>query len=267
MTRGARTCVAAVLLLPLAACFNTRGKWTYPSGRYPTAESDRPSDASVAVERFLDLRSETNRSFIAWAYVPLSPGGWTHFDRAEATEEADFMPKYWMDPGQDLAKSIVTELRRENVVQRAKYLPDGPESGFTHVLRGKLRTFYAHESRWTYFVSVNAIFLWGLGLPVGRSENGFRVDLELVDLRDGHVAWTGSVYDADDHIEGFYYGPEWYRFSWMWERRLREKLGEIATALGAGTVPLPPRLKADLGETPLMPKCLGVDSPTPCTLH
>lgn len=267
MTRGSRTCVAAILLLPLAACFTTRGKWTYPSGRYPTAASEHPSEASVAVERFVDLRSETNRSYIAWAYVPLSPGGWTHFDRAEATEEEEFMPKYGMDPGQDLARSIVTELRRENVVGRAKYLPDGAEAGCTHVLRGKLRSFYAHEQRWSYLVSVNAVILWGLGLPVGRSKNAFRVDLELVDLRDGRIVWTGSVFDADDHVEGLYYGPEWYRFGWMWERRLREKLGEIALALGAEPPPLPPKLIEDLQRSPppRMPECLGVDSSSPCT--
>ncbi len=258
----------ALALLLFASCFNTRGKWTYPSGRYPTTECERTADAAVAVERFVDLRSETNRSWIAWAYVPLSPGGWTHFDRVEATEEEQFMPKYAMDPGEDLAKSVVTELRRERVVRRAKYLPDGAETGYTHVLRGKLRSFYAHETRWTYFVSVNAVFLWGLGMPVGRSINGFRVDLELVDLEDGHVAWTGSIFDADDHVEGLYYGPEWYRFSWMWERRLREKLGEIAAALGAAPAPLPPRLSDDVRQAPpAMPECLGVDSATPCTVR
>jgi hypothetical protein len=109
--------------------------------------------------------------------------------------------------------------------------------------------------------------LWGLGLPVGRSKNAFRVDLELVDLRDGRVVWTGSVFDADDHVEGLYYGPEWYRFGWMWERRLREKLGEIALALGAEPPPLPPRLTKDLRSSPppRMPECLGVDSASPCT--
>ena len=61
-------------------------------------------------------------------------------------------------------------------------------------------------------------------------------------------------------------GPEWYRFPWMWERRLREKLGEIATALGAEPPPLPPGLCTELRATPAaMPVCLGVDSAEPCT--
>jgi hypothetical protein len=236
-------------------------------GALSTTECERPSSAVIAVERFVDLRLETNRSWIAWAYVPLSPGGWTHFDRPEATEGGAFMPRYAIDPCEDLAQSIVIELRRERIVERAQFIPDGYGAEHTHVLRGKLRSFYVHESRWTYFVSVYAWSLWWLGFPVGRSANGFCVDLELQDVRDGRVVWRDSIFDSDRHVEGLYYGPEWHRFSWMWERRLREKLGALAAALGADPPPLPPVLRADLARAPrpVLPACLGVDSSSSCT--
>ena len=92
--------------------------------------------------------------------------------------------------------------------------------------------------------------LWALAAPMGRSQNGFCVDLELVDVAANRVVWTASVFDADDHLEGYYYGPEWYRFSWMWERRLREKLGDLAKALGGAEAPLPHELSEDLQRSP-----------------
>jgi hypothetical protein len=252
----------------LAACFTSVGKWTYPSGRYPTTVCERAAPASVFVEPFIDLRSDTNRSWIPWAYIPLSPCGWVHFDRPEATERNDYTPDYRVDPCVDLARSIALELQREGLVEKAEFSEDGkPTAAHTHLLRGKLRAFFVHESRWTYCVSVYAWILWSLAAPVGHSENGFCAELELVDLRDGKVVWQGSVFDADDHLEGFYYGPEWFRFAWMWERRLREKMPEIAAALGTKPAPLPPVLSEELrtAPAPVMPKCLGIDSNSYCT--
>ena len=108
----------------------------------------------------------------------------------------------------------------------------------------------------------SSVVLWAAALPMGISKNGFCADLELVDLKDGRVVWSDSVFDADDHIEGYYYGPEWYRFPWMWERRLREKLGSLAVALGAEPAPLPPALAEELRNAPAarMPETLGIDS-------
>ena len=265
--RYAKLAISLALPLVLASCFTTSGQWTYPSGRYPTVECAQPAGAVVVVERLLDLRSETNKTWMAWAYVPLFPGGWTHCDRPEATEPADLTPFYRMDPCEDLARSIAIELERERIVERAEFSSDGASNPrANYVLRGKLRSFYIHETRISYGLSINAVLLWGLGLPVGSSDNGFLVDLELLDARDGRVVWKGNVFDADHHVEGWYYGPEWYRFPWMWERRLREKLSELAPALGAQAPPLPPTLSAELRATPAqMPACLGVDSDQPCT--
>lgn len=266
--RRARASIAVALSITLAGCYSSIGKWTYPSGRYPTTECPHPAHAVITVEPLLDARSETNRSWMPWAYVPFFPLGWTHFDRPEATIPDLDTTRYRAEPCDELAQSIVTELRREKMVEDVELVgarPSGAEP--THVLRGRLRTFYVHESRWTYGLSIYAYVLWAVGLPMGRSMNGFRVDLELIDLRDGHVAWQGSVFDADRQLEGFYYGPEWYRFSWMWERRLREKIGDLARTLGTTPAPLPAALSEDLRLSPpaQMPECLGVDSERPCT--
>jgi hypothetical protein len=195
--------------------------------------------------------------------------GWTHLDRPEATIPGQDTARFQAFPCDDLARSIAVELRRERVVERAEFAPDAKrEASHTHLLRGKLRAFYVHESRWSYCVSVYAAALWCLGLPLGKSYNGFYVDLQLLDVRDDRVVWQGSIFDADEYTEGLYYGPEWYRFSWLWERRLREKIGEIATALGAKPAALPWKLSDELQRTPpKMPECLGVDSPTPCTVR
>lgn len=259
--------VAFILLGSLTSCFTTVGKWTYPSGRYPTTQSEQPAPVTIVVERFLDMRSDTNRSGLPWGYVPLVPYCTFHYDRPEAIEHDEYPTKYEADPCEDLARSIAVELVRERLVERAEYSPDGRRVvDGALVLRGKLRSFLVHESRWTYGISVYAVVLWGLGLPEGTSDNGFCVDLELVDERDGRVVWRDTLFDSDHHVEGFYYGPEWYRFSWMWERRLREKLVGLATALGAQPAPLPARLSDELRQfPPVMPACLGVDSTTPCT--
>jgi hypothetical protein len=263
-----RAAIAAALVLPLAGCYTSVGKWTYPSGRYPTRECPRPAPAVIAVEPLIDARSDTNRSWIAWAYVPLFPLGWTHFDRPEATQPDKDTTWYRAAPCDELARSLVTELRREKMVASAEIAGDGNRDvPPTHVLRGRLLSFYDHQSRWTYGLSIYAYFLWALALPMGTSKNGFRVDLELDDAKDGHVVWTASIFDADKYVEGCYYGPEWYRFSWMWERRLREKIGELATVLGTTPAPLPKILSEELRTSPpaKMPECLGIDSQQICT--
>jgi len=264
MTAGkAGQAVGALLCLLLASCSTSVGKWTYPSGRYATTTSPKPSAASIAVTPLVDARGSKNKTYMTWYYIPLFPYGWTDFDRPEATVHGQDTTNYVGEPCEDLARSLVVELRREGLVREVTYAGDYrvmPAS--THVLRGRLRSFYVAEERWSYGLSVYAPILWALALPMGTSSNGFCADLELVDAKDDRVVWKDSIYDFDDYIEGYYYGPEWYRFSWMWERRLRQKLGSMAIALGAEPAPLPSALEEELRKAPasLMPPSLGIDS-------
>ena len=262
-----RLALAAQICLVVAtpSCYTSMGKWTYPSGRYKTATSAKPAAAVVAVEPLLDLRSDTNKSYMALSYVPIWPLGWGNFQRPEATIPDLDTTRYRGDIPQDLARSVAIELDRERLVAHAEFASDANKvAGATHVLRGKLRSFYVEESRWTYGFSTLAPALWVLGLPQGTSGNGFCVDFELVESASAKVVWQGRVFDSDFHVEGYYYGPEWYRFSWMWERRLRAKLGDLAKALGGEAAPLPPDLASEIRECP--PQCpadLGVDGGGP----
>lgn len=265
--RWSRAAAAIALLAPLSACISSVGAWTYPSGRYATTQCDHPAAAVVAVERLSDRRADTNRSYMPWAYVPLAPGGWTHFDRPEAVVPGADTTEYRASPCEDFARSIAAELERERMVDRAEYSGDGHvDAAATHVLRGRLKTCSVHETRWTYGLSIYGNVMWCLGFPMGTSRNGFFVELELIDRKSGRVVWESTIYDADFHLEGFYYGPDWYRFNWMWERRLREKLGELAGVLGTTGAPLPKNLQDEVGRAaPQLPTCLGVDSKFPCT--
>lgn len=252
----------ALLLLLLASCSTSVGNWSYPSGRYATTTSPKAGAASVAVTPLLDARGARNKTYMTWYYIPLFPSGWTHFDRPEGTVKGPDTTNYNGDPCGDLARSLAIELRREGLVHEATYADDyRVPATATHVLRGRLRSFYVAEERWSYGISVYSPLLWSLGLPMGTSRNGFCADLELVDAKDGRVVWKDSIYDSDDHIEGYYYGPEWYRFSRMWELRLREKLGPLAAALGAEHAPLPPAMEEELKKAPVLPPTLGIDSP------
>ncbi len=243
--------VAAALVLALPSCYTSVGKWTYPSGRYQTTASPQPVKAFVLVEPLLDQRGYENVSSMPWSYVPFFPLGWTHFDRPEATVHHEDTTQYTGEPCVDLARSIAIELQRQELVAQVKFAGDYHRGvGETHRLRGTLRAFSVAEQRWTYGLSIYAPAAWALGLPMGRSKNAFCADLELVEVHTDRVVWAACVFDADDHIEGWYYGPEWYRFSWMWERRLRENLGELAKALGAAEAPLPPELIEDLRLSP-----------------
>jgi hypothetical protein len=263
ISRTAARSAGPLLCLLLAACSTSNGKWTYPSGRYATTTSSKPAPVSITVTPLVDARGSTNRTYMTWYYIPFFPYGWTDFDRPEATVHGPDTTNYYAEPCEDLAKSLVVELRREGLVREITYAGDYrvlPTA--THVLRGRLRSFYVKEERWSYGLSAYAPVFWALLLPMGTSCNGFCADLELVDAKDGRVVWKDSIYDADDYIEGYYYGPEWYRFSWMWERRLRQKLGSLAVALGAEPAPLPSALEEELKQAPpaLMPTTLGLDS-------
>lgn len=248
--RGIRIATAA-LMASLASCFTSVGKWTYPSGRYATTTSQQTAKAFVLVEPLLDQRGTVNLSYMPWSYVPFFPLGWTHFERPEATVHDQDTTEYHAEPCMDLARAIAIELQRQAVVEQVKFAADHQRGvGETHQLRGTLRAFSVAEQRWTYGLSIYAPAAWALGLPMGRSKNAFCVDLELVQVNTNRVVWAACLFDADNHIEGWYYGPEWYRFSWMWERRLREKLGELAQAVGAAAAPLPPELIDDLQRSP-----------------
>ena len=265
MTGNALRWAAVLSCLLLVSCTTSVGKWTYPSGRYATTTSPKPGAASIVVLPLLDARGYENRTYMTWYYIPLFPAGWSRFDRPEATVHGPDTTKYIAEPCKDLAQSLVIELRRQGLAGEVVFAEDFrvlPTA--THILRGRLRSFYVAEERWSYGLSVYSSLLWALALPMGTSSNAFCADLELVDVKDGRVAWKESIYDADDHLEGWYYGPEWYRFSWMWERRLREKLGSLAAALGAEPAPLPPGLADELRRAPppALPPSLGIDSET-----
>ncbi|HZE95672.1 MAG TPA: hypothetical protein VE981_01465 [Planctomycetota bacterium] len=263
MPAGKAGRLAGVLLcLLLGSCSTSIGKWTYPSGRYATTTSSKPGAASITVTPLLDARGSKNKTYMTWYYIPLFPFGWTDFDRPEATVHGSDTTNFAAEPCEDLARSLVIELRREGLVREVTYAGDYrvlPTA--THVLRGRLRSFCVAEERWSYGLSVYSPILWSLLLPMGTSSNGFCADLELVDAKDGRVVWKDSIYDFDDHIEGYYYGPEWYRFSWMWERRLRQKLGGLALALGGEPAPLPAGLAEELklAPAPVLPPGLGID--------
>jgi len=240
-----------LLLLPLPACFASLGRWSYPSGRYPTTESPRPATAFVLVQPLLDLRGADNTSSMAWWYVPLFPLGWSHFDRPESTVQGPDTTRYQGDPCSDLPRAIAIELGRQRLCARAEFAANFESGrGETHVLRGRLRSFFVAETRYSYCLSVYGQLLWALGLPMGTSRNGLCVELELVEAQSGKTVWHGDIFDSDDYIEGWYYGPEWYRFAAMWERRLRERMAELARALGAEPAPLPEQLVRDLAELP-----------------
>lgn len=255
---------APLLCLLVCSCSTSVGRWTYPSGKYETTKSSQPGAASVVVTPLLDVRGTHNRTYMTWYYIPLFPYGWTHFDRPESTVHGGNTTEWTAQPCEDLARSLAIELQRQSLVREASYASDYrvlPNA--THVLRGRLRSYYVGEERWSYGLSSYSVVLWALLLPMGKSANAFCADLELVDVKDGRVLWKDSIYDSDDHIEGYYYGPEWYRFPWMWERRLREKMGGLAAALGAQPAPIPPGLAEDLKKAPppLMPSTLGIDTP------
>src|SRR5436190_15087352 len=180
LTWLARLGVTAVVL-SLPACFTSYGKWTYPSGRYPTTTSPRAAKAFVLVEPLLDQRNSENVSAMTWSYVPLWPLGWSHFDRPEATVHGPDTTEYVADPCLEVARSIVVELLRQHAVERAELASDYQSGrGETHRLRGTLRAFTVEETRWTYGLSIYAPALWAIGLPMGVSWNKFCVDLELV---------------------------------------------------------------------------------------
>ncbi|HEX5050898.1 MAG TPA: hypothetical protein VFZ65_03920 [Planctomycetota bacterium] len=238
---------AAMLGLALASCYSSVGAWTYPSGRYTTTASPQPAPAFVLVEPLLDERGHENVSSMTWSYVPVFPLGWNHFDRPEATVPGPDTTQYRVEPCLDLARSIVIELQRQHLVERAEFARDYQHGlGETHRLRGRLRAFSVDLTRWTYGLSVYAPVLWSLGLPQATSKNAFCVDLELVEVASQRVVWSASLFDADSWVEGYYYGPDWYRFSWMWERRLRAGLLDLARVLGATAAPLPSELRDEL---------------------
>jgi hypothetical protein len=256
--------VSLALAAAVGGCSTRVGRWTYPCGKYPTAVSPRRSAAVVAVEPFLDLRGEINETWLVWGYVPLLPYGAATFERPDATQGGQYDGRFDCTPTEDLAKAAAAEIEREGLAARVFFTFEPEEAAATHVLRGRIRSFENDQTMITYCISYLCQVLWYLGVPQGTSYNSIWVDLELWDRSKKSVVWRASLAEADDYVENPYYGPEYFRFPAMYERRLREAMGGLATALGAEPAPLPPRLVADLATTNASPiRNPGVDGGTP----
>src|SRR6185295_4785066 len=135
--------LAPLFCLLLCSCATSVGKWTYPSGRYATTTSPKPGTASVVVTPLLDVRGTHNKTYMTWYYIPLFPYGWTKFDRPEATVHGANTTEWYAEPCADLARSLAVELQRQALVRDATYADDyRVHPTATHVLRGRLRSYY-----------------------------------------------------------------------------------------------------------------------------
>lgn len=239
----------AALLAVAPGCSLSVGKWSYPSGNYPTTVSPSPSKAVVVVLPFEDARGWTKQSALTLWPIPLVPCVSGTFERPEATVPGDFVPNYTCTPTEDLPKAVAAELEREKLVARAFFSFGGDDArSATHELRGRIDAFEFTGEVLSYGLSYYAYALWALGLPRSYRDNRIDLTLELRDRASQQIVWSAVLRDEDSLIESLYYGSPYYRYPRMLERRLRPALVELARVLGAAPAPIPPLLEEDLRE-------------------
>jgi hypothetical protein len=237
--------LALALALATPACSLSVGKWSYPSGNYPTTVSPSPSKVVVAVLPFEDARGWTKQSAIPLWPIPLVPYVSGTFERPEATDPGEFTPRYECTPTEDLPKAVAAELEREKVVARAFFSYGGDDvRAADYELRGRIDAFEFTGTVISYGISYYAYVLWALGLPRSYRDNRIALTLELRKRDSQQVVWSAVLHDEDSLIESLYYGSPYYRYPRMIERQLRPALTSFARVLGAEPAPIPPELEA-----------------------
>lgn len=195
-----------LLCLLIAGC-GTYAKFTYPSDYNKLIQLyEKPKyPFNVGVLPLDDKRLNENNFGGYFLYlIPLMPFGQMQYTRPDSATMFNTITKFDFNPSEDLAKAIVTSLRRANLFKNVYFTYGGDlESDF--LIKGNIISTDWEGKIYSYGLSVFGPNLWFLGLPCGSSYNELKLELFLNKFDTEDVIWDYSFNKSRRVVQGLYY--------------------------------------------------------------
>jgi hypothetical protein len=133
----------------------------------------------------------------------------------------------------DLAKAMVGELKKANLLNEVFYTEPEREPNIDYILRGRVVDMGYSGGIISYGLSVYGPLLWWIGLPAGYTTNYLEVSLELQTV-DGRIVWQSGPFKREwKKTMGLYYnwGEEFDGYPLMMEEAARQWVSGLQSAL------------------------------------
>ena len=198
--------VIVLSCLIMAGC-GTYAKFTYPSDYNKLIQLyEKPKyPFNVGVLPLDDKRLNENNSGGYFLYlIPLMPFGSAQYTRPESAAMFLTIGKFDFNPSEDLAKAIVTSLRRANLFKNV-YFTYGGDLKPDFLIKGNIISTDWEGKIYSYGLSIIGPDLWFLGLPCGSSYDEIKLELFLNKPDTEDVIWNYSFNKSRRIVQGLYY--------------------------------------------------------------
>lgn len=195
-----------LLCLLIAGC-GTYAKFTYPSDFNKLIQLyEKPKYLiNVGVLPLDDKRLNVNNFGGYFMYlIPLMPFGQIQYTRPDSARMFNTIAQFEFNPSEDLAKAIVTSLRRSNLFENV-YFTYGGDLGPDLLVKGSMLSTDWEGKIYSYGLSVFGPALWFLGLPCGSSNNQLKLELFLNRADTKELIWNYSFDKERRIVQGLYY--------------------------------------------------------------
>ena len=198
-------------LSTVTGCLGKRD-WQYPpasTGSFLNEKASSPISAKAIVLPLEDLRGNEVKEEYWKAAIPLVPYGDTRYQRPEAAPNPEEVDVVKFDPTNDLAQSIVAELKHAAIFSSVSFAKDeGPQPADV-AFRGRLRSTDWNRRLYSYLLAPVGVVFWMLGLPMSETTTALELDLRLTPINDpSQVLWNMTMEFEGKQLDGPYYGLE-----------------------------------------------------------
>lgn len=220
----------------MAGC-GTYAKFTYPSDFNKLIQLyEKPKyKVNVGVIPLDDKRLNVNNFGGYFLYlIPLMPFGSAQYTRPDSARMFNTISEFDFNPSEDLAKAIVTSLRRSNLFENV-YFTYGGESEPDLLMKGNIISTDYEGKIYSYGLSVFGPLLWFFGLPCGSSFNQLNLELFLNKSDTKELIWDYSFNKEKRVVQGLYYyfGHDAKGYSEILEEGMNEAIKSLDERLRA----------------------------------
>lgn len=220
-----------VSVVLLSGC-GTTGKFVYPSKADNLVKLyEKPKyDLTIAVLPFDEERGDKNDFSGVFLYmIPLMPYGTINYQRPDSAEMFNTISKFNFDVSEDLAKAVVTSLKRSNLFKDVFFTYGGEKKNADLYISGEVKETLWEGKTYSYCLSVVGPVLWFFGLPAGSSHSVLSLNMFLNKENAEAPLWQYAFTKDETTVQGLYYnwGYDCRSFVTLMEQGMNEALKDL----------------------------------------
>ncbi|MCG2713434.1 MAG: hypothetical protein L6308_01120 [Candidatus Omnitrophica bacterium] len=227
--------VASVIL---SGC-GTYAKFTYPSDYNKLIQLyEKPKyPINVGVLPLDDKRLNENNFGGYFLYlIPLMPFGSAQYTRPDSATMFNTISKFDFNVSEDLAKAIVTSLRKANLFENV-YFSYGGDLQSDLLIKGSILSTDYEGKIYSYGLSFVGPLLWYFGLPCGSSYNELKLEIVLNKADTQDVLWDYAINNQKRVVQGMYYS--WGHDVKGYSEILQDSMNEAIKSLNEKLLTIP----------------------------